>query len=161
MRMKSGMEHAMYTLALLAKIPSRTSLSAEALSTRLSVSTSYFKKGMRQLVTADLVRSTPGVGGGFSLARPASQITMLEVYQAVEGKGSLYRAEGVKDRFFSCESMADGSDCTFARLMARAEAAWVQVLEEETLAKMVTEMETNCSPQQLRDLERWIQTQIK
>jgi len=36
-------------------------------------------------VTAGLLRSAPGPGGGYRLARPAARVTLLEVVEAVDG----------------------------------------------------------------------------
>ncbi|MFO0903575.1 MAG: Rrf2 family transcriptional regulator [Pirellulales bacterium] len=44
----------------------------------------YLSKVMQSLARADLVHSQRGLGGGFSLARPADQITALEVINAVD-----------------------------------------------------------------------------
>ncbi|MBX9791949.1 MAG: Rrf2 family transcriptional regulator [Pirellulales bacterium] len=41
---------------------------------------------LRRLVDAGLLTGTSGPGGGYSLARPARRITLLEIVTAVEGK---------------------------------------------------------------------------
>jgi Rrf2 family transcriptional regulator, cysteine metabolism repressor len=40
---------------------------------------------LRNLVTHGILRSTRGVDGGYSLVRPADQISLLEVIEAIEG----------------------------------------------------------------------------
>ncbi len=47
---------------------------------------SFLAKILQKLVKAKIVRSYRGVKGGFSLARPAKDVSVLEVYEAVEGK---------------------------------------------------------------------------
>jgi Rrf2 family protein len=42
-------------------------------------------KVLRRLVHAKLLESTRGAHGGFSLARPTSEITFLDVLEAIEG----------------------------------------------------------------------------
>jgi Rrf2 family protein len=44
---------------------------------------------MRRLVRAGLVTSTRGPGGGFKIARLANEISLLDIYEAVEGKFQL------------------------------------------------------------------------
>lgn len=46
---------------------------------------SFMAKILRSLVRARILRSSRGVHGGFSLARPASKISLLEVVEAIEG----------------------------------------------------------------------------
>lgn len=50
----------------------------------MSVPQSYLSKIMRDLVQANLVKSFRGPHGGFSLARDADQITVLEIVNAVD-----------------------------------------------------------------------------
>lgn len=45
----------------------------------------YLQKIMKQLVMANILRSKRGPTGGFSLARPAGDINLLEVWEAVDG----------------------------------------------------------------------------
>lgn len=47
---------------------------------------SFLAKILQKLVKARLVRSYRGVKGGFSLAKQARDISMLDVIEAVEGK---------------------------------------------------------------------------
>ena len=45
----------------------------------------FLSKIMRDLVVRGLVQSRIGLKGGFSLARPATAITIKDIYEAVEG----------------------------------------------------------------------------
>jgi Rrf2 family protein len=47
---------------------------------------SFLAKILQKLVKAKIVRSYRGVKGGFSLAKHARDISMLEVVEAIEGK---------------------------------------------------------------------------
>jgi Rrf2 family protein len=46
---------------------------------------SFMAKILRQLVNTGLLRSTRGVNGGFGLARGASEITLLDIVEGIEG----------------------------------------------------------------------------
>lgn len=49
---------------------------------------------LRNLVTHGILRSTRGVDGGYSLVRPADQISLLQVIEAIEGP---FETEGSLD----------------------------------------------------------------
>jgi len=63
----------------------------------------YLLKIMQQLVRINVFRSKRGPRGGFVLARPASEITMLEIIEAVDGplSGYLQMAEQTHNARFS------------------------------------------------------------
>lgn len=54
---------------------------------------------LRNLVTHGILRSTRGVDGGYALVKPADQISLLEVIEAIEGPydSSLEMGEGLSE----------------------------------------------------------------
>ncbi len=62
----------------------------------------YLFKILQQLVRARILQSKRGPRGGFSLARPATKITMLDVVEAVEGTFDIslgFEERGPRDKF--------------------------------------------------------------
>lgn len=55
------------------------------LAARLQVSEHHLAKVHQRLVRSGIARAVRGPSGGFSLARPAAEIKLLEVVEAVEG----------------------------------------------------------------------------
>jgi Rrf2 family protein len=75
-------EYALRAAAWLATDPDQTE-SADHLAERTKVPRRYLNKVLQDLVRAGLVRSQPGPGGGYALARHPEQITILDVVNAV------------------------------------------------------------------------------
>ena len=71
-------------MGLLAKSDARPAATAQV-ARQLRASEHHLAKVMQRLTRAGLVRSTRGPHGGFRLARPALQISLLEIYEAIEG----------------------------------------------------------------------------
>jgi Rrf2 family protein len=69
---------------LAAQAPARVVTCAE-IQERQAVPPHFLSKILRRLVAARLLESVPGARGGFRLGRPASQISVRDVYECVEG----------------------------------------------------------------------------
>ncbi len=57
---------------------------SQAIGDHVSVSGEYIRKILRMLKTADMVTSDQGALGGYKLARPLDQISLLEVLRVTE-----------------------------------------------------------------------------
>jgi Rrf2 family protein len=51
----------------------------------------FMAKVFQRLVHGGLLRSAKGRGGGFSLARPAHEITMMQIVEAIDGPQTMDR----------------------------------------------------------------------
>jgi len=51
----------------------------------MDIPTGFLQQVLRELQRAGLVTSRPGPSGGYALARPAGEITVLQIVEALEG----------------------------------------------------------------------------
>ena len=75
---------ALHTVVFLAAHPDQPE-STRAIASILGVSEAHLSKVLQRLTRAGLVRSTRGPRGGFTLARSSEEMTLLEVYEVMEG----------------------------------------------------------------------------
>lgn len=75
---------ALHTMVLLASNPDRTMRSRE-INGVIGGSENHLSKVLQRLSKAGLVKSTRGPAGGFTLARNPEDITLLGVYEAIDG----------------------------------------------------------------------------
>ena len=85
MRLSHLADYAVVLMTAAARRNAGERLSATELSVETGVPLPTTQKLMGQLATAGLLDSVRGAGGGFSLARCASEITLADVIEAVEG----------------------------------------------------------------------------
>ena len=74
---------AIHSLALIAS--SKVRLNAKKIAEILHVSQNHLAKILQVLAKNEYLESNRGPGGGFILKRDATKISMLEVYQLIEG----------------------------------------------------------------------------
>lgn len=78
-------DYATRVLLVLASQPQGSLLSAAELSAQTDVPQAFIHKIVQDLARAGYVRTTAGIDGGASLSRRADSITLLDVFEAVEG----------------------------------------------------------------------------
>ncbi len=92
----SGVEQALHCLLFLVDREDGGVPSARDLAEFQGVSVSFVAKHFTKLEKAGIVKSEEGVRGGFRLTRPASEISVLEVIDAIEGAKPLFRCREVR-----------------------------------------------------------------
>ena len=99
-----------HAMALLAGSESLT-ISARVIAKQLNASEAHLAKVLQRLTKAGLLRSTRGPSGGFALLRSPGEISLLEVYEAIEGP------LGTNACLFE-RPMCDGKRCVFGGLLS-------------------------------------------
>ena len=78
-------ELAIHSILYLAQKPEGYVLNPKEIAKQLGESQTYISKVLRMLAQGGIVRSHRGASGGFTLHRPASQITMLDIVEISQG----------------------------------------------------------------------------
>lgn len=84
MRVSSKGRYAVVALLDVAENSAARPASLADVAARQKISLSYLEQLFAHLRRAGLVAASRGPGGGYRLSRPAAEITVLEVFQAVE-----------------------------------------------------------------------------
>jgi Rrf2 family protein len=106
--------------------------SSREMAARLSVSEAHLSKVMQRLAKVELVRSMKGPAGGFELAAPKGDITLLEIYEAIEGP--LVNRECLLQK----PLCGGGENCIFGELFGRLNRELLKHLAETKLGEIVT-----------------------
>jgi Rrf2 family protein len=84
MRLTLGCGYALRSLEYLAARRDGRPATARDIAEARRAPKRFLLRPLKALVTAGLLRSMPGSGGGYRLGRPAARITLLEVVEVVE-----------------------------------------------------------------------------
>jgi Rrf2 family protein len=79
MMISATAEHAVRAVLFLARHDGRKTLSADAIASELGAPRNYLAKTLNALAKAGVVQSARGAAGGFSLAVPASDLTVARI----------------------------------------------------------------------------------
>ncbi len=149
MQFSKSTDYALHALIHLGRPELRNNVGIKELSAILGVSESYLSKIMSKLRQDGLVRAVPGVNGGYELARPAEQITFLDVIQVIEGRQQMFECSNSSSRQHQLlgeeeEAGADSersrpSGCLVEKVMNGAERHMHQYLREHTIQFVLDE----------------------
>lgn len=102
-----------------------------AISQRQHISLSYLEQLFGKLRRHDLVESTRGPGGGYTLGRKAADITVADIIVSVDEPIDATQCGGKEN------CLGEGSRCMTHELWAQLNAKMVDFLDSITLQKLV------------------------
>jgi Rrf2 family protein len=147
---------------VLAVLPTNATLPAARLAEFHDVPPAYLAKHLQALAKAGIVESVAGAKGGYRLARPAAEITILDVVEAVEGRTAAFDCTEIRQRGpAALDPSCYRQTCGIARAMYRAEAAWRAELRKETIASMVIGFSRDAHPDAATKSIQWFQEVLR
>jgi len=121
MRISRSTGYALLAAGYIARHSDQKIILSQSIAKEYDIPLEYLLKLLQQLVRANVLRSKRGPRGGFSLAKPAKKINLLEIIEAVDGPmaGQLNLAEHApKDPF--CAK----AEHVYARAIAQARSVF-------------------------------------
>lgn len=126
--------YALRAVVDLAQQPPDVACQSREIAARQSIRGPYLDQILSVLKREGLIRSIRGAGGGYTLARPASRITVGDVVRAVTGSHLL-----VVERPEPFESSDRGAAFVVQQFAARLEERLAAELDRVTIADLVTQ----------------------
>jgi Rrf2 family protein len=160
--MGEGVEWTLHCCTLLALLPEGAAMPAARLAEFHAVGGTYLAKHLQSLSKAGIVESVPGAKGGYRLARPPAEISLLDVVLAVEGEEPAFRCTEIRRRG-PAAIPADGypKPCGIARAMWRAEDAWRRELAAQTVADLLAGLAVDVDPRAAQKGAVWFQEVLR
>lgn len=129
LRISEAASIGMHAAAYLAMAYDRPVTTAE-MAGAMPVSRNHLQKVMQRLVHEGLVLSVRGPHGGFRLAEPPGQVSLLRVYEAIDG-----RLPGARCLF--SVPVCDGKSCILGGLLESMSAQLRQYMSRKSLADLL------------------------
>ena len=156
MKLSDGVEWGVHACVVLAVLPPDGALPAARLAEYHGVPSAYLAKHLQALSRAGIVESVAGPKGGYRLARPAADITMLDVVVAVDGPEPAFRCTEIRQRGPAAVAPERYRlPCGIARAMWAAEDAWRAELAKRTIADLVMGISVDANPRAVEQAVVW------
>ena len=138
MKLPVSTEWLLHCAATLAQLDPGSTASAAQLAQYFDLPAPYLAKQLQTLVKSGVLAATTGPRGGFRLARPASEITLLQIGEAVDGASSPYECREIRQQGRGALPPEDCREtCILAAKMAEAHEAWRRTLDATSLADIL------------------------
>lgn len=155
-KMSAGVEWGIHCCVVLSQAGDRP-VSAQRLADFHGLAHAYLAKNLQFLSRAGLVRSTGGRVGGYLLNRPADELTVLDIVEAIEGAGPAFRCTEIRRNGPFATSPDDCvRPCGVAQVMATAESAWRTSLRAVTVADLAATTFAGSNGQAPNAMRDWI-----
>lgn len=125
-------DYGLLALSYLAHAESGRSVNAREIAAEYGIPQELLAKILQRLARARLVVSTAGPNGGYRLAKPAEQISIGAVIEAIDGPPAFVYCMK-EEHLNACEQMPR---CTIRQPLARINARLLQMLNLITLAEI-------------------------
>jgi Rrf2 family protein len=158
MRISEGVEWGLHSAVVLSFVPPDATLPTARLAEYHDVPAAYMAKHLQALSRAGILEATQGPGGGYRLARPAADITALDVVEAIDGSEPAFRCTEIRRRGPTAVAAREYRvPCSIHVLMDRADAAWRAELAATTIADLAGTVMEQASPRTLAKGATWMQ----
>jgi Rrf2 family protein len=158
MRLSDGVEWGVHVCVLLAGLPEDAALPAAKLAEYHGVPAAYLAKHLQALAGAGVLRTVKGARGGYRLARPPAEITVLDVVEAIDGDESAFRCSEIRRRGpMAMPAREYTKACGIHRAFMRADEAWRAELATSTIADLFVGVLSDVPRPTLEKGARWLQ----
>ena len=132
MKISAKADYAIRAATELASVADGRLTKAERIATAQSIPIKFLEAILLELKHAGVVKSIRGAEGGYSLARPATDVSVADVIRAVDGPLANVRGERPEEVNYG------GSAEHLTQVWIAVRAALREVLEQTTLADVVS-----------------------
>ncbi|MFB7141981.1 RrF2 family transcriptional regulator [Gottfriedia sp. NPDC056225] len=139
MKVNKSIEQGIYVLLMLSLQINHEPVKSFTMSKILDVSDSYLKKILRKLVVAGLINSNASKDGGFTLAKSLRNVTVLEVFKALDKENIEQFNSELSRRIFEDEEHIKSSEQKLINVFQLGIDSYFSHLDSLRLSELIKE----------------------
>lgn len=137
MKINKSVEQATYVLLILALQKKHTPLKSRVLSKTMSVSDSYLKKILMMLKHNELITASASKKGGYQLARPIDEISLKDVFYALELNYNQIEFNHLANNIFDDQDHVEESENKIINTLQAGLSSFYDELDELKLSDLL------------------------
>ena len=160
-----GVEYALHCLLYMVDFPAGKSVGIKDLAAYQGVSETYLSKVYTKLRKSGIVKSIPGVNGGYELARSPEKISFWDIVESIEGSSPFFQCVEIrqKELLLDKDNLPDSytkCPCLIKTVMWEAEEQLRGYLADKTLAWLHSEVKDKIPPEHGKATSEWFKRAI-
>jgi Rrf2 family protein len=157
-RLSEGVEWGLHCCVVLAVLPDGAALSTGRLAEFHGVPIAYLAKHLQSMSRAGILVAGTGPRGGYRLARPPADISVLDVLEALDGDEPAFQCLEIRRRGPTAVPAREyRTMCGIHRVMVDADAAWRAELARASIADLAAGVARDASPKAIEKFGTWLQ----
>jgi Rrf2 family protein len=158
MRLSEGVEWGLHCAVVLAVLPGDASLPTARLAEFHGVPVAYLAKHLQAMSRAGILTAGRGPRGGYRLARPPADISVLDVVEAVDSEEPVFRCLEIRRRGPAAMPAREyRTMCGIHRVMVEADSAWRTELARTSVADLAAGVARDANPNAIEKFGTWLQ----
>lgn len=98
MQFSNSVEHALHSLFYMLDLPKNKTIGIKKIAEIHNLQDAYLSKIFSKLRKAGIVRSSPGINGGYELAKNPDEISFWDVVEAIEGSSNFFQCADIREK---------------------------------------------------------------
>lgn len=159
MQFSVGVEYAFHSLFYMVEIPEGKTVGIRQLAELNKITETYLSKVFAKLRKAGIVRSIPGVKGGYELARPPEDISFWDVIEAIEGPSFFFQCAEIRKKNIFVEDpsiFTDKCPCLIKVVIHEAEQMLRNKLRSKSLRWLYEQAGIDFTEERKEAVTKWI-----
>ncbi len=159
MQFSVGVEYAFHSLFYMIDLPMHKTIGIKDIAKLHGIGESYLSKVFSKLQKEGIVRSVPGVKGGYVLAKAAGDISFWDIIEAIEGPSYLFRCAEIRKKNIFVDNpnlFTDKCPCLIKVVIQEAEELMRNELREKSLLWLHDNVYKDFANKRKEAIEAWL-----
>lgn len=159
MQFSVGVEYAFHSLFYMIDLPMHKTIGIKDIAKLHGIGESYLSKVFSKLQKEGIVRSVPGVKGGYVLAKAAGDISFWDIIEAIEGPSYLFRCAEIRKKNIFVDNpnlFTDKCPCLIKVVIQEAEELMRNELREKSLLWLHDNVYKDFANKKKKAIEAWL-----
>lgn len=159
MQFSVGVEYAFHSLFYMVDLPEGKTVGIRQIAELNAVSETYLSKAFSKLRKGGIVRSIPGVKGGYELAKSADDISFWAIIEAIEGPSFFFQCAEIRKKNIFVDDpsvFTNKSPCLIKVVIQEAEELFRDRLRSKSLRWLYDQVHKDFPEDKKNAIGDWI-----